>query len=31
MPIIPANIVVEKKIIIGKNGGSRSRRGKRGR
>jgi hypothetical protein len=31
MPVIPVNRVVDKKKIIGKNGGPRRRRGVRGR
>jgi hypothetical protein len=30
MPVIPVDRVVDKKRIIGKNGGPRMRRGKRG-
>jgi hypothetical protein len=31
MPVIPVNRMVDKKRIIGKNGGPRRRRGTRGR
>jgi hypothetical protein len=31
MPVIPVNKVVDQKIIIGKNGGLRRRKGTRGR
>jgi hypothetical protein len=31
MPVIPVNTVVDKKRIIGKNGGPRRRKGARGR
>jgi hypothetical protein len=31
MPVIPVNRVVDKKRIIGKNGGPRRRKGTRGR
>jgi hypothetical protein len=31
MPVIPVGWVVDKKIMIGKNGGPRRRRGTRGR
>jgi hypothetical protein len=31
MPVVPVNRMVDKKIIIGKKGGPRRRRGTRGR